>query len=124
MRRRTRFQVRSQQNVTRADRSIIFFESSRLSVYNSDISRIHIPMTASRALVEDSTSLVRSTCLNVAELQLGIVTLWTGLWSRCPSVSIFSSQDLYVRALVEEARRERIRSAGGLLRGRPFVCTN
>jgi hypothetical protein len=124
MRRRTRFQVRSQQNVTSADRSIVLLESSRLSVYNSDISRNHIPMTASRALVEDSASLIRSSGLDVAELQFGIVALRTGLWSRSPSVPILSSQDLHIRALVEKARRKRIRSAGGLLRGRPFVCAN
>jgi hypothetical protein len=53
-------------------------------------------MTTSRTLVEDSAALVRTTCLNITELQLGILALGTGLGSRSPGVSILGSQDLHI----------------------------
>jgi len=108
-------------DVRRVRTSVVFLEPSRLLAYEYYKSRNHLPMAASRAFVEDSAALIRSTCLDITKLQLAIVAFGTGLWCCGPGISILGSQDLHVRALVEKARRECIRGTGSLLRGGPFV---
>lgn len=81
-------------------------------------------MTASRALVEDSATLICASCLDVAELQLVVIALGACLRGRSPGVAIFGGQDLYVGALVTEAGWERCRLANGFLRGWPIVCSH
>jgi hypothetical protein len=53
-------------------------------------------MTTSRALVKNSAALIRTTCLNITELQLGILALGTGLGSHSPGISILGGQDLHI----------------------------
>lgn len=84
------------QGATSVDCSVVLLEPSRLSAYQYDISRSHLPMAASRAFVKDSAALIGSTCLDITELQLAVVALGTGLWCRGPGISVFSSQDLHV----------------------------
>jgi len=94
-RRRLCFWFRSQ-GAASADCSVVLLEPLRLSAYQYDISRSHLPMAASRAFVEDSAALIRPTCLNITELQLAVVALGTGLWCRGPGISVLGSQDLHV----------------------------
>jgi hypothetical protein len=77
-------------------RSVVFLESLHPLAYNIDISHIHLPMTTSRALVKNSAALIRTTCLNITELQLGILALGTGLGSHSPGISILGGQDLHI----------------------------